>query len=263
MLLILVITVCAVSDDHVIAKNIGILETVTNDPAEREKALDRILQAGGISDKRLVDYYRKTLSKFSVKHIQCVIDEICTPRFFNQETFELLIPAVEKHSNFIREILESVYKVRDKWWDKEAILSRLRKIITKVYTKVDLKPSVDIPNDLLPQWADMCMCYAFIGGKEIEPICFKALSDKRVIVNLNHLANTTTAKPVCSRVCDFAIGALLILHQADVTSVARIYGFGRFTNKDFESQNNAMFDSMIGDIGRIRQQFFSDPGKQK
>jgi hypothetical protein len=81
--------------------------------------------------------------------------------------------------------------------------------------------------------------------------------------DLRRLADTETAEPVCSRVCDHAVMALLILHQVDIEQVFRQYGFRNFTKDGFQEENNAMFDKVIADLPEIRKKYFTDPPARK
>ncbi|MBL8823606.1 MAG: hypothetical protein JNJ77_13535 [Planctomycetia bacterium] len=64
---------------------------------------------------------------------------------------------------------------------------------------------------------------------------------------------------MASRVCDYALMALMAMHQVDVSAVSRSYGYPLIFDRQLgtpQKQVEATFDAMLADIDMFRERFF-------
>lgn len=235
--------------------NLAILDANYFDAKGRQQALQQIKAVGGLGDPRLQAHYKKALDWDKDGFAKSLVREICSEQFFNKQLFTIM---VERSASRL-ETLESMYAVRSHWWHDPVIVDKMRSIVKKSYEQVYDKKSTDLEHRdaWLSFWAGMIHVRAQTGDMAIKPICIAALKDKREIRVLDRLSDVPHL-PAESRVCDYALTALLVLHQTDQKVFFSEYDYQQVGWINYGTEIRKVFDRAIADYPRIARKYFDE-----
>lgn len=175
----------------------------------------------------------------------------------NEYVIMLLVNRWKDHGLY--ECLEVLYGIRSEWWHVDTLRSKIISIIDAKYKKFRDARLEHLNKNDLREYCRMISCYSFCKCMMCSMAIPDMLRDKRVVFDFNYHTGLGIHSPMASRVCDYALMALMAMYQVDVSAVSRSYGYPLFFNNQLGSpqkQVEATFDAMLADIDMFRERFF-------
>ena len=226
--------------------------------AARIQALESLAKIVSIEDDVYVRKYYTWL--ITNKHQ----DESIITRTYSCEKcipkYAIIMFAERYRSRDLRQCMEMLYKIRAIWWHDDSVKNKLLSIIKAKYPKFDGSAASDLNDVNIIEYCSYLMCNAYVGNQNIKPVMLVLLRDKRVATDFLRYSAVGHSVPLPSRICDFAMISLLILHQVDIPTFSRDYGYPlNFTDKKFANPQRYIenaFDAMIADYDVISRKYF-------
>ena len=241
----------ATLQEAVLSESLSVLTDVRNkaNSQVRMAAIDRLHRLALLDSDRAVGYYQAALQATTLNpavnvNVWRLVVEMSAHPNSSPKLLSALCDHIEQWSHLLPVFLKKIYSI-NKVELVDKMRNRLMVATAKKYSDVYDKQSSVLSDRGLRAWLDMCICRSILRDRAVLAACEEGLRDKRVIVNVDRLADLPNDQPVPARVCDYCILSMLYYSQADINSVFNLHGMRDLKDKNFRQANVELFDEVI------------------